>query len=994
MLAEPLSRALEATGYLSNNEPAAPSVTLAGTTANAGLPSFKPDAWWRSNAATDPAVGSASNLTVYFKFVEHHSEAQIADWQKEVWNRGFAPLLWVVSPGHIQIYNGYGVPQRSTSAAKNLLKTFEMLDEGLARLDALAGRLAMETGQFWRLNPKVNRETGVAGRLLYQLSGLERDLVDANLDRGSAQELIGRAIFVQYLIDRGLVSEERLIQDSGYSTLPQVLFDRPATIRLFKRLQLTFNGDMFPPSSIEVPHAKHLARVARFLRADDTESGQLSLFPYRFDVIPVGLISSIYEQFVHSSSLDSPSEGKQSTAKKEGVYYTPPTAVALVLDEVFDGLAGGETILDLTCGSGAFLVEALKRLVHRKARGAAPCREMIDEALYTQVYGVDKSAAAIRVAAFSLYLASMELDPGPHLSDLFSFGPLVGKTLLVGDAHSIEKTAAGLDALTVGRDFKKFDVIVGNPPWTFRGKAGTAIRRARRAGARSPRGESLDFVVRAKDFAHSKTRFGMIVSATPFFSRSTSGLDAVREALSELSPLTLVNLGNLSGWLFKNAQMPALAMLARHRGQRDGEMTLVQTHWSQSGESSHAIEIAPSDVTTLPIASWERNPGLLKAAFMGRRHDLLLLDRLHEEYGPLESRLADLGTGLNVGLQTGNKSQQSVGELRELPFAANGAIGRFLVPEDLPVFSRVGAQWPRSREIYRAPLLLMQQNIHRTQPRPVVAVSQKDLVYAEAYVGVSFGKTESTPAYLLAGILSSAVASWYLLMTGSAFGLWRRQAKKGDIAGLPIPNLKTAADSEGGRRVEELVRGLHQRASSPADWEALDERVFDLYGFDSAERVVVRDGLVRASWQWAEARRRSTEPASLCDRERYTQAFLAWMNAWMAVSNRRRMRAEIYDLEPDAPIGVVRFVMDDAAAGGSIVDVSTDAKLKAVLTSIGAKAKVQIARELIGVRELRVHAENEVSIIKPAALRHWLGVCGLEDADAVMRDSIRGNRTQ
>ena len=91
----------------------------------------------------------------------------------------------------------------------------------------------METGQFWRLNPTVNRGSSVASRLLRDLSRLERDLVEGNLDRGSAQELIGRAIFVQYLIDRGLITEEQLMEDCGHGTLPDVFVDRASTIRLF-----------------------------------------------------------------------------------------------------------------------------------------------------------------------------------------------------------------------------------------------------------------------------------------------------------------------------------------------------------------------------------------------------------------------------------------------------------------------------------------------------------------------------------------------------------------------------------------------------------------------------------------------------------------------------------------------------------------------------------------------------------------------------------------
>ena len=56
--------------------------------------------------------------------------------------------------------------------------------------------------------------------------------------------------------------------------------------------------------------------------------------------------------------------------------------VSLVLDEVMEGLSGKETVLDLTCGSGVFLVEALRRLVHLKAGGLEPTRELIRATLY------------------------------------------------------------------------------------------------------------------------------------------------------------------------------------------------------------------------------------------------------------------------------------------------------------------------------------------------------------------------------------------------------------------------------------------------------------------------------------------------------------------------------------------------------------------------------------------------------------------------------------
>ena len=108
----------------------------------------------------------------------------------------------------------------------------------------------------------------------------------------------------------------------------------------------------------------------------------------------------------------------------------------------------------------------------------------------------------------------------------------------------------------------------------------------------------------------------------------------------------------------------------------------------------------------------------------------------------------------------------------------------------------------------------------------------------------------------------------------------------------------------------------------------------------------------------------------------------------------RRMRAEIYRLTPDAPLRVIRFVLEDVPGPSQEVKVvSPDGPLSAVLTRIGERTKVRITDALVGLRDLRVHAKDEVSIIKPAACRNWLGVHALEDADGMVRDSARGSGT-
>ena len=987
MIAEPLGRVLEATGYLTDGAAAAQSVALAGSGTHDRLPSFGPDAWWRSSVGSGEG---AAGLTVYFKYVDAPEAVPAAEWQQEIWNQGFAPLLWLVSPERIELHNGFGAPRGPNETYRNRLGTFDLLDEKLARLDALAGRLAMETGRFWSLEPRVSRKTSVDGRLLRDLRRLERLLVDADLERPAAQALIGRCIFAKYLIDRQIVTGRRLRNLCGHADLPDALGDRGAAGRLFAWLRETFNGDMFPPSPEPVPDAGHLDRMARFLSGDDPETGQRRFFPYRFDVIPVELVSAIYEQFVHSSAAEA---SGVNPARGKGVYYTPLAAVSLVLDEVFDGLTGAESVLDLTCGSGVFLVEALRRLVHLKTRGGVRSRKVIRETLYQQVYGVDVSEAAVRIAAFSLYLAALELDPRPQPPEALRFEPLQGRTLLAGDARTIERTPAGRDVLmTDSGGTRKFDVIVGNPPWSYQGKAGTEARRAAKLKAPlQPRGQSLDFVARARDFAHDETRFGMILSATPFFGRSDTAARAVRDTVEALAPVTLINLSDLSGWLFPRANMPAVALLARHRRQPADRLTLVQARWSPGGERSHAVEIAPSDVATLPIASWKRHAGLFKAAFLGRRPDLLLLDELWEKQEPLDARLDEMGVELRTGLIFGDRSQDAT-FLKGFPFADKEAVGRFSLPiDELPAFDESRAERPRKCDVYRAPLLLVKKFL-QGEPRAVAVVAERDVVFTESCYGVSFAGKSSEAAYFAAGILGSALASWYFLMTGSTFGLWIRTLKREDVAAMPAPALEQSLESDTGRRVAGLVRALHHRTADTGDWNALDDAVFDLYELDEADRIVVRDGLVRAGWQWKPGRDRSVEPAGADDLRQYASAFLSTMDAWLSASNRRRMRAEICDVAPDAPHRVVRFVLEDRPGPSVVTIVASDGPLRAVLARIGDRTETRISEALVGVRELRVHARDEVSVIKPAARRNWLGVRGLEDADAVVTDGAHGGR--
>lgn len=171
---------------------------------------------------------------------------------------------------------------------------------------------------------------------------------------------------------------------------------------------------------------------------------------------------------------------------------------------------------------------------------------------------------------------------------------------------------------------------------------------------------------------------------------------------------------------------------------------------------------------------------------------------------------------------------------------------------------------------------------------------------------------------------------------------------------------------------------------------ALDAAVFDLYGVDDVDQIVIRDGLARAGWQWAEGRNASADSATRDDMTAYATAFSIALDAWLQAADIRHLRSEIFDLPIESPLRVVRFVLGKGRRLPAVEVVSPEGALKDLLNRIGQRLQVRLGSALVGERELRVHGDDEVVIIKPAARRFWMRSVGLEDADAVVSESFTG----
>ncbi|PSJ36630.1 HsdM family class I SAM-dependent methyltransferase [Allosphingosinicella deserti] len=941
-----------------------------------------------------------SGSTPVLMFVDATSapffEASAVDCHRMAWNVGLAPLLWINLDDRVLILDSYRRP--SGRLADVTLAEFPTTTRaGMENLVTVCGRLAFDTGAFWssEFARRIDRQHRVDAVLLRELTAVERKLTRSGLPPLLAQKLIGRTIFSQYLVDRNVLKASAIEEMFGHTRLSDTLRSMEAAPRLFDWLRVTFNGDLFPPDVDDersLVCEEHLATLADFLDGHAAETGQLSAFPFRFDFIPVELVSSIYEQFAHSIAGDA--------ATAQGLHYTPVNLVDLALDQVMDGVSGRAKVLDPACGSGVFLVEAMRRLVWLRSRVEPNSRELVRAVLRDQIFGVDINAGALQVAAFSLYLAALELDPDVHADDLtwLRFDHLIGRNLL----H-----ASFFDA-PLGD--QQFDVVVGNPPWTYAGAAGIDDRRPTQDKVVQPR-RSPDwaFLWQARRHASIGSRMALLMKATPFFSKDRVATEARRLLLHSFTDVKLVNFSQLRN----EGLFPSL--VARVNGGKvnagpalmfcgtvgepadDAVVEVANVPWSRHFRRNGVLELSSDDYQQPRVASVAGDPVLLKAAVFGNAREFEVVQSI--QHSATLTRLGEwcraAGVRIQEGLQVGGGGKGDASALAGLPFIDMEAyrpvyghtrrIRRF----DLQHVHRA-----RDRDTYRAPLVLCPEaGFARAlqRGRYSAAVLHEDAVFTHSFTGVSFAGHDPLLADTLALILNSKIIAFLLALGGSNTGLKQPKIEKIDLEALAVPDLSSLSATVRSR-FSEVLRALGERPSATL-LAAADDMVLDLYGLGSHDRAIIEDALPRTrpilldSRQEREIEVDRVTAAQLHD---YGSELAHWLDtALRETSSARTVVSRALRVSPD--VVAMRFEIQDGPTrpldGFAIVDPDLFETGLFAERGIGGPPSFRTGRSM------RVYASPAIYIVKPDERRQWTRSHAQIDFRRIL-DDIRSERVR
>lgn len=937
---------------------------------------------------------------LYFKSLSAEpTEQQLREWHRTAWNHGLGRMLWVVTPQHVRVLNAFMPPEKPTGK-ETRRHPAELLQAATDDLEQLRkfelDRISLESGQFWttRAGKRIKKKTRIDEQLADDLEKAGKLLAEKGCDAIKAHRLMLRTLFTAYLEARGVLPAN-LFDGLKGNSFGDVLQSSRATKTFFERMCETFNGDLFPPppktgaKQESYTFTNDQLAVARSIvvRRDPTSGQQTFDFArYDFEVIPIELISSIYERFIYA--------GDPKLAKERGTHYTPVNLVDLVFSQVFDDslfdapLGEKPKVLDLACGSGVFLVEAFRRLLSRRvAAGERWSRPLVRDVLANQLYGVDLEETAIEIAAFSLCLTAFELDPSPgSIKQLRFRDSLKGKNLFVGDAFET-------NGFTKRKEFanKDFAIVVGNPPWKKTRGSKTSKETASQSHIafcasheppinlpyRSPIDQA--FIWRSRHFAKPGGRIGLIVDAKNFFSQEQQSLDARKQLFESMRARVMLNLSALHDKkLFPSSKQPAMIIVAEQRTpSRKDEVVFASAERNETFAKHGIVELFLERVNPLPIRRVAMEPHILKVAAHGTPRDRAIIASLFEAHATLETALAEAGTKLHRGFQrTGTRPVPDV--LRKKPMLEDADLTRFKqTVGGLPPLRYQTMDRPRGPAAYEPPLCLIQGSLQ--QDRLTAAICTEMLIYSRTYFGIPLSRLESWKQKALLSYLNSSLATYCFFLTSTRFGIDKQVSELNDLERLPFAFPSNADDAE------PLAHECRtRRNTSSTDFESLDEAVFNFFAVSQWERDYITD-VIKHDLDFVRHGSSSTAVESPKEEELTTYA------STLVESIRSNLSDSSLNVNADVITGI-----SDVCA----VVVRFDEKLKRPVKSVDV-ANFDFAGRLAELlhapltsafqlrRSLVMFDNDRCIIVKHAQRRFWSRARAYDDADTIFAELAR-----
>ena len=820
-----------------------------------------------------------------------------------IWSLARPRLLFLASPGEITVYDLAQKPFDFSAKSKDRKEP-----EALATLNDVR-KVSQELQDFHRDNIESGKvfEKGRFGdlknradkSLIRDLKTVRHELIQAGLSGEKvkyAHSLIGRSIFIRYLEDRQILTEDyfRKIarKTSGWTDIlkkeysssdfsdqksfyPLILESKDFTFALFRTLARDFNGDMFSDLDKEekiIEQKPHLDMIRDLLYGNAGIQKKLFFYSYRFDIVPLDLISSIYEEFYHPSA---DADEKKKKARQDGAFYTPPVLAEFVISRTLtsEELKKNPRVLDPACGSGIFLVEAFRRIVRHKRyeKNIALTFDELKEILKTQIAGIEVNEEAARVAAFSLYLSMLHYLEPPSIHEHIKQGNVLPKLIAtksrsqnhyhcirVGNVFDTDAVENELWRERFGKECA--DVIVGNPPWgSPDNKADEAVKARERVMLewceknQKPIGDkesSQAFLWRISDLLKDGGKSGMLVSAGVLFKHSKTTQAFRKQWMKNVRLIEVFNFSHVRKFFFKEVTSPFLFVCFTKEMQKDIPVTYWSAKQTAILKDTQAVFFSKYDVHILRDENLTSSI-LWKSYWFGRFSDYEFIKQLNQKQS-VKTFVDQSGRGYQTYTGGHDGKEMGVDKIIEKIYSRYEPIDFLSLPREVYNLGPIDS--------YHGERLLINEGIlekGEIQGCIVARFEEESFGFYRSIYGIRLISETSYNYKLLLGIIWSSLARYYFFTTSTNWGLWHHKLLLDELMQFPVVLDRENPATDKIISIVDKLRSYHPQKqdvlhpdgvleeeieAKRRKWEAkLDEAVFELYGLNEEQKDLIRD---------------------------------------------------------------------------------------------------------------------------------------------------------
>ena len=818
-------------------------------------------------AGAEKVLFVENNSIVVFARCDNNDE--IKDKYNNIWCLSRPRLLFLESPGEISVIDLAQAPiepdkdERTLNILRETSEHLEKLQK--FRIENIESGTAFSE-EFDDLSKRADFS------LINDLRKVKAELMYNGLDYSSVHRLIMRSIFIRYLEDREILTEEyynnlaknneswlKLLRtdtsedlfdfENTHSLYRKVLQSKSFTYALFRKLMHDFNGDMFPDISIEEKTVKkeHLGILRDLLYGNVGIQKKLFFYSYKFNIIPLSLISSICEEFYHNEPI--PEAERKNNARKTGSFYTPPLLVEFLLSRILtaDFLKNKPRLLDPACGSGIFLVEAFRRIVRFNMKnGGKISFDSLKKILKKQIVGIEINEDAARITAFSLNLALLNyLDPPSiieqikkenRLPNLIDFGEVIDDQHLniiqKGNAFSVDNKKLG-----------KFNAIVGNPPW---GEVSNENKNQDimlkwcndKALPIFYKEASQAFLYLASDLLKNEGHCAMLVSSGVLLNSGTE--DFRKYLFKNICLKEIYNFIHIRDFFFKNAISPFLLIKFIKQSQNNTAIDYWSAKQVRMFPKTQAIIFSKYDKTLLINQDLFDNK-TWKIYWFSRHADYKFISTLNH-LKKLSSFID--GNKAGKGYEKGSKKNKAISKLNSINtklFSRFSDLSYSDSPKGFRRFGMIDAYYGSRLLIKRG---ISQKNDGNLKEQGIIVsrYEKDDFCFKDSIYGIKLLDGTEDKYLLFLGILLSSFTRYYFFNTSAGWGTWHDGIRlKPELLQLPIPEDVFKKESKKVISIVKELRNLKDIFNNDIEVleNKLDKAVFDLYRFTDKQRLLI-----------------------------------------------------------------------------------------------------------------------------------------------------------